>query len=259
MIKKKFDLLTLEIYNDRREAGYAAGMAAAAAIRKVLEEKGAARVIFAAAPSQNEMLETLTAAPGIDWRNVTAFHMDEYLGLAEDDPRRFSWYLETHVFGKVPFGEVNRISCPPRLTKMAVRNACVEYAKKLIEAPVDVVCLGVGENGHLAFNDPPAEFSPFTRWVKDVTLDEACRRQQVNDGCFPELDAVPRQAITLTIPALLAGESLICTVPGVRKREAVRRMLFGEISEESPASYLRTHENCVVFVDRECWGEDTKK
>jgi len=244
-----FDRLALKIHADRSASGRAAGTAAAAAIRDSLAQKGTARVIFAAAPSQNETLETLADAPGIRWQNVAAFHMDEYIGLDAGAPQRFSKFLDARLFEKLPFGAVNRISCAPGEDP---REVCAAYARLLAAAPIDVVCLGIGENGHFAFNDPPADFNDPLR-VKVVTLDEACRQQQVNDGCFPDLGAVPRQAVTLTVPALLSAGCLICTVPGPRKHGAVQRTLRGEISGDCPASVLRTHPNAAMFVDRACW------
>jgi glucosamine-6-phosphate deaminase len=244
-----FDQLALEIHPTRAASGHSAGTAAAAAIRAALAEKGSARVVFAAAPSQNETLETLADAPGIRWQNVAAFHMDEYIGLDAGAPQRFAKFLDARLFEKLPFGAVNRISCAPGEDP---REVCAAYARLLDAAPVDVVCLGIGENGHLAFNDPPADFNDPLR-VKVVTLDEACRQQQVNDGCFPNLGAVPRQAVTLTIPALLSAACLICTVPGPRKHAAVRAALLGEISGDCPASILRTHPNVTMYVDRACW------
>jgi len=233
--------------------GAAAGAAAAATIREILAAKSAARVIFAAAPSQNETLAALVAAPGIDWSRVSAFHMDEYLGLAPDAPQRFARYLETHLFGKVKFGAIHLIPCGSGETPQAV---CDAYARKLAEAPIDLVCLGIGENGHIAFNDPPADLND-PQAVRVVTLDEACRQQQVNDGCFPDIGAVPKQALTLTVPALLNATRLVCTVPGPRKHDAVRRTCFGEISGDCPASALRTHPGVTMYIDRDCWGEES--
>ncbi|MDR0338032.1 MAG: 6-phosphogluconolactonase [Planctomycetaceae bacterium] len=247
MFRKTIDQLVLEVHQDRCSAGRAAGMAAAEKLKTVLAEKGKARVIFAAAPSQNETLETLAHVSGIEWNKVTAFHMDEYIGLADDAPERFSFYLQTHIFNKCPFAEIHLLSGNnPQLI-------CNEYAQKLAMEPIDLICMGIGENGHIAFNDPPvADFNDL-QLVKIVELDQSCRQQQVHDGCFPDLDAVPKRAVTLTIPALMSGDCLICTVLGQRKGAAVRRMIAGNISTECPATILRTHKNCTVFVDRDCY------
>jgi glucosamine-6-phosphate deaminase len=246
-IKKTFDQLSLEIHPDRLSTGRAAASVAAEALRKALAEKEVVRVVFAAAPSQSEMLDTLVGLPEIDWSRVTAFHMDEYTRLADDAPQRFSHYLKVQIFDKLPFAEVNLI------TGDVPEEICRNYSEKLRAAPIDLVCMGIGENGHIAFNDPPVADFNDPKWVKLVDLDLACRQQQVNDGCFPTLDAVPEQAVTLTIPALMSGLCLVCTVPGRRKGQALQRMLSGKISTKCPASILRTHPRCFLFTDRECW------
>jgi glucosamine-6-phosphate deaminase len=243
-MKKVIDQLVLEVYPDRYSAGRAAGMLAAERLKTVLAEKGKARVIFAAAPSQNETLETLATVSGIDWNKVTAFHMDEYIGLADDAPERFSFYLKTHMFDRCPFGEIHLLS------GNNPQHLCEEYARKLVAEPIDLVCMGIGENGHIAFNDPPVADFNDPQLVKIVELDPICRQQQVNDGCFPDFDAVPKQAVTLTVPALMSGNYLICTVPGQRKAAALRRMISGNLSTECPATILRTHKNCTVFTDQ---------
>ena len=228
----------------RREMGRAAARAAADFLRRSLLEQEVVRAVFAAAPSQNEMLAALREAEGIDWNRVVAFHMDEYLGLDATAPQRFSAFLKERLFDRLPFREVHLIE--PEESR-AVEN----YEKLLKAAPIDLVCLGIGENGHLAFNDPPVANFADPVWVKVVDLDDACRRQQVNDGCFPTLDAVPKQAITLTIPALLSGKRLICTVPGSTKRQAVIRTLNDPISTDCPATILRNHNACTLFLDKD--------
>ncbi len=250
VVKQTFDKLVLSVYRNRAETGLAAGLAAASTLRTLLAEKERVRVVFAAAPSQNETLETLVAASGIDWKRVVAFHMDEYVGLDASAPQRFAQYLKTRIFDRLPFGEIHLMDGdnPKRL--------CSDYAQKLTAAPIDLVCMGVGENGHIAFNDPPVADFYDPKGVKIVELDLSCRQQQVNDGCFPNLDAVPKQAVTLTIPALFGAGQLIGTVPGERKRAAVHQMLHGEISTACPASILRTHPNCLMFVDSDCFGKD---
>lgn len=250
MQKEQIDRLNVEIYPTRLLMGQAAGRAAAEELKKVLARKNRARMVFAAAPSQNEVLETLVAEPGIDWSRVEAFHMDEYIGLPDDAPQRFSRYLKERLFDRLPFAEINLIEGgePDRL--------CENYARKLNAEPIDIICLGIGENGHIAFNDPPVANFNDPATVKIVRLDDLCRQQQVNDGCFPDFDSVPQQAVTLTIPALMSGVRLICTVPGRRKGPAVHRMLYGSVSTECPASVLRTHENCTLYLDRDCWSAD---
>jgi glucosamine-6-phosphate deaminase len=218
----------------------------AGAIRTRLAVAKGVRMIFAAAPSQEAMLEALLAEPGIDWRRVTAFHMDEYIGLAAGAPQRFSSWLGQRLFGRLPFAAVH-----PILPEPDPRAAAARYAALLEEEPIDIVCLGIGVNGHLAFNDPPAADFADPLDVKIVELDDICRRQQVDDGCFATLASVPERAITLTIPRLLRAERLFCVVPGARKREAVGRTLHGPITPLCPASVLRRHPNCILYLDAE--------
>lgn len=239
----KTEKLDTFVYDTRKEMGDAAGVAAAEAIKRVLSEKEYANVIFAAAPSQNEALDALVAAD-VDFTRVNAFHMDEYEGLSIDDSQSFARYLTDHLFSRVTFRSVNLIPA-----KEGAEAACEKYSSLLKDFPPDVVCMGIGENGHIAFNDPPvADFcDPFL--VKKVELDEICRNQQVHDGCFPTLDDVPKYAITLTVPALTSAKYLICTVPAPTKANAVKAMLCGEYGECCPATSLRKHENAKMFLD----------
>lgn len=239
----KTEKLDTFVYDTRKEMGDAAGVAAAEAIKRVLSEKEYANVIFAAAPSQNEALDALVASD-VDFSRVNAFHMDEYEGLSIEDGQSFARYLTDHLFSRVNFRSVNLIPA-----KEGAEAACEKYSSLLKDFPPDVVCMGIGENGHIAFNDPPvADFNdPFL--VKKVELDEICRNQQVHDGCFPTLDDVPKYAITLTVPALTSAKYLICTVPAPTKANAVKAMLCGEYGECCPATSLRKHENAKMFLD----------
>ncbi len=245
------DRLWVRVYADRAALGLAAGEEIAAALRARLARQPRVRMIFAAAPSQTELLAALGAAAGIDWDRVTAFHMDEYLDLAGDAPQRFGHFLREHLFARVHPGEIHYLAAGEISgdDEAAADAECARYAALLRSAPIDIVCLGIGENGHLAFNDPPvADFAdPAT--VKPVDLDGTCRRQQVHDGCFTTLAAVPRRALTLTIPALTAGARLCCTVPGPSKRAAIRRTLTGPIGTACPASILRRHPDCTLYTD----------
>ena len=244
MLKKiQTDKLTTEVYESRAAMGQAAGQAAADAIRAVLKEKDFANVIFAAAPSQNEMLDSLFASD-VDFSRVRAFHMDEYVGLCIDDAQSFARYLYDHAFSRAKFASVNYID-----TMKGIEESCLAYEKILKEFPPDVVCMGIGENGHIAFNDPPvADFhDPYL--VKKVELDMICRMQQVHDGCFPTLDDVPKYALTLTVPALMSAKTLICTVPAKSKAQAVKAMLEGTCGEHCPATALRFHDNAKMFLD----------
>ena len=203
-------------------------------------------MIFAAAPSQNELLAELRAAPDILWPRIEAFHMDEYQGLLAEAPQRFSNFLRRALFDHVSLQAAHLIDTQG----LAIEDEMRRYAALLEQAPIDLVCLGIGENGHIAFNDPPVDFAdPLP--IKQVELDEACRRQQVNDGAFPSLEMVPRRAVTLTVPALMRGESLCCVVPGERKAAAVNAMLAGPVNGACPASVLRRHPDCTLYLDAE--------
>jgi glucosamine-6-phosphate deaminase len=229
----------------RAQMGLKAARDIATDLRRILAIQPRARVIFAAAPSQSEMLGALVQEPDIDWARVTAFHMDEYIGLDPAAPQRFSLWLRRALFDLVPFGEVHIIDPDENASRVIP-----SYEKLLAEGPIDIVCLGIGTNGHLAFNDPPCDFEDGEA-VKVVTLDVACRQQQVDDGCFADIRDVPVHAITLTIPRLLAADKLFCCAPGRQKREAVRRTIQDRISPDCPATALRLHSNCYLYLDVE--------
>jgi len=243
------DRLKVNVYPTRQQLGQAAGADIAAKIRALQSAGKNLRMIFAAAPSQNETLATLVAATGIDWSRITAFHMDEYIGLPADAPQRFSRFLRDRLFDRVKPGVVHLIDSTNDITAEAKR-----YTDLLRQAPIDIVCLGIGENGHIAFNDPPvADFNdPLT--IKPVQLDNACRQQQVNDGCFPTFASVPTHALTLTIPTLMSGAHLFCSVPGQTKRNAVHRTLTDPISTACPSTILRQHPDCTLYVDQDSYG-----
>lgn len=233
---------------DRPTLENRAADALAETLRSLLGRQEKVRAVFAAAASQLGTLALLRAAPGIDWQRVEAFHMDEYVGLTADHASGFGNWLRHHFFDHVPLGAVNYIE-PEGDAEATARR----YAAELSQAPIDLVCLGIGVNGHIAFNDPPvADFNdPLT--VKVVELDAVCRQQQVDDGAFATFADVPGRAITLTIPQLLAGEHLICVVPGASKADAVRRTVHGPIETACPASILRLHPHCHLFVDQDSY------
>ncbi len=235
--------MEVRVAESAAELGAMAARDIGEALRRTLQMQPRVRVIFAAAPSQSAMLSALLRESGIDWQRVTAFHMDEYLGLAPDAPERFGNWLKREFFDHVPLGEVH-------LMQPENKDACRTYAALLNEAPIDMVLLGIGTNGHLAFNDPPADLKDPER-VRVVTLDQMCREQQVYDGCFPRLDAVPKQALTLTVPTLMAAEEMFCCVPGRHKSEAVKNMLEAPVSGMCPATALREHPRCTVYLDRD--------
>jgi glucosamine-6-phosphate deaminase len=244
MQTRTFDELMTLIFPSRAEMGRAAGEDAAAAIQRAIEAQGAARVILASAPSQNEVLAALTAS-AVDWSRVTIFHMDEYVGLPAGHPASFRHYQRERVLARIQPAAFHGIAGEAPDPETEGRR----YAALLAEAPIDAVCLGIGENGHIAFNDPPVADFTDRKLVKIVELDAMCRQQQVNDGCFPSLDMVPRHALTLTIPALIGGRALFCAVPGPRKAQAVRDTLLGPIATSCPASILRRHPRARLYLD----------
>ena len=206
--------------------------------------------MFAAAPSQNETLAALCAVPDIDWSKVHAFHMDEYISLPEDNPAGFRYYLREKILGRFSFASVNLLDG----NAVDPEEEAARYSRLLEAHPIDVCLCGIGENGHLAFNDPSvADFRDPLK-VKIVRLDQVCRTQQVHDGCFETLDEVPECALTVTVPALAAAACLICSVPASSKAEAVKHTLEDEISERCPATILRTHANAHLYLDRDSAG-----
>ncbi len=249
--KRKAGLAKVNIYKDRDSMAKAAAIECRKKIKYMVEQESHVRMVFAAAPSQTEFLSYLTAAPDIPWNCVTAFHMDDYIKLPRDAPQRFSNWLDQHLFSKVPFKKINKIA-----STGTPEDICARYAAQLSEDPINIVCLGIGVNGHLAFNDPPVADFEDKLDVKLVKLDDVCRQQQVDDGCFESFSEVPEYAVTLTIPQLMSAKSLICVVPGSHKKNAVKTALFGPISVSCPASILQTHKNAKIFLDQEAGSND---
>ncbi len=239
------DELNVRIYDTRAEMGLAAGKDFAAAVRELLKEKDHIRVIFAAAPSQNDFLAAITGDPSIDFSRIDAFHMDEYVGLDKHAPQAFGQFLRDRLFDLVPFRSVTFLDGEDPDTK----KTCAEYAALLNEEPVDIVCMGIGENGHIAFNDPAFAFFNDPEDVKIVELDDTCRMQQVHDGCFASFDEVPKYALTLTVPRLMRAQYHFCIVPAPTKAQAAKRMLTGEVAEECPCTILRTQPGSVLYLD----------
>ena len=242
---EQVDKLNVKVYQTHEEMGKAAAEEAAAAIRAAIAAKGEINMIFAAAPSQNEFLAHLIADKSIDFTKINAFHMDEYIGLPADAPQGFGNFLRERLFERVPFKTVNTIDS----TAADPEAECRRYAALLQAHPCDIVCMGIGENGHIAFNDPHVADFGDKAAVKVVALDETCRQQQVNDGCFARLDDVPTHALTLTIPTLTAPEAVFCIVPAKTKANAVYAALRGGITEACPASILRRHANATLYCD----------
>jgi glucosamine-6-phosphate deaminase len=243
----KKDNLSINIYNNRLEMGRAAAKAASEVIKKLIAGQKTVTMVFAAAPSQNEFLDALSCEPGIDWDKVTAFHMDEYIGLPETAPQKFAHYLKNRIFKKVNPGKVYYLNG----NNPDPEEECARYGRLLKEYPLDIACIGIGENGHIAFNDPDVANFGDPKQVKVVNLEYASRRQQVHDGCFNTLAEVPVQALTMTIPQLMSARQVFCMVPGSLKNNAVKTAVNGEITSQCPASILRRHERAALYLDRD--------
>jgi len=246
MLKKEFkvDNLDVKVYDTRKSMGLEAGNEAIAYLKDLLAKQDQVYIIFAAAPSQNEFLETVANAEGVDWSRVHALHMDEYVGLPADHPAGFGNFLTRAIFGKVPFGSVELIG-----TSADSEATIARYNKILSEHHVDIVFMGIGENGHIAFNDPHvADFNDPNR-IKKVDLDLKCRNQQVHDGCFEKLEQVPEYALTLTCPQLFSADRLFCVVPAATKADAVKATCQGPISEVCPATIMRRHKAATLYCD----------
>ncbi len=243
--------LNVAVYATRAQMGAAAGEALAETMRGLITEKGRAIGLFAAAPSQDETLAALVAAPDLEWTSVIAFHLDEYLGLNEDAPQSFRRYLIDRLVMRVPLAEFHGL----RGEAANPAAVCQNYARlmefKLEFKPPDFAALGIGENGHLAFMDPPVCDFNDPQVLKVVDLDEACRQQQVNDGCFATLNDVPRRALSVTVPTMMRCAKLVLSVPGARKQAAVERALNGPVTTACPASILRTHPDAWLYLDAE--------
>lgn len=243
----KTDALQVEIFETRDEMGKKAADDVAACIKKELETKDELNMIFAAAPSQNDVLFHLCEKTDIEWEKINAFHMDEYIGLPADAPQGFANFLKDRLFDKKPFKSVNLINC----SAQDPNEESARYSKLLQDNPTNIVVLGIGENGHIAFNDPPVADFDDKFLVKPVELDQICRQQQVNDGCFAKLDDVPKYALTLTIPALTRAAHMFCIVPCSTKAEAVKNTIYSEISTKCPATILRKHQDATLYCDKD--------
>ena len=241
----KADKLDVKIFENRTLMGECAARDIKAKIAELLADKAEINMIFAAAPSQNDVLKSLTEDKSVEWNRINAYHMDEYIGLDKDAPQGFGNFLKEHIFGLVPFKSVNYID----ISATDPEKEADRYAALLEANPTDIVVLGIGENGHIAFNDPPVADFEDKRLVKPVKLDEICRTQQVNDGCFKSIDDVPTHAMTLTVPTLVKAPYLFCIVPAKTKANAVYETLNGSIDEHCPASVLRTHDGAVLYLD----------
>jgi glucosamine-6-phosphate deaminase len=239
--------MTVEILPDLRSLGAAAAARAASLIREAVELRGEARILVATGNSQMQFIGSLAETPGIDWSAVTIFHLDEYAGISANHPASFRLWVKTRLADRV-HPRAAYYLCGDSLDLQQEAN---RYAKLIEEAPIDIAFAGFGENGHIAFNDPPvADFSDPVS-VKLVTLEEASRRQQVGEGHFPDLESVPRQALTLTCAAIFRAEAWICSVPELRKAKAVQCALEGPVSTACPASLIQKHPHAYLYLDKD--------
>lgn len=242
--ENKLDVLN---FPDRQTLGTSVAADVAMVIKDLLQVKTEISMLFAAAPSQNEFLSAFVSDTSIPWQQINAFHMDEYIGLPKDAPQRFGNYLKEHLFGKVPFKNVYYILEDEKGSPGIYER----YAALLHRHRIDIVCLGIGENGHIAFNDPHVADFNDRQQIKIVELDFKCRQQQVNDGCFRSVEEVPVKAVTLTIPVLMSARYLFCIVPGKSKAQAVYDTLYGPVDERCPATILRMKENARLYTDKD--------
>ena len=239
MIKMK-----IEIYNTPYELGVAAAKHAAQLLHKVIEANGTANIILATGTSQFETLNQLINE-NVDWPKVTMFHLDEYIGLPITHPASFRKYLKERFISKVDLKQVFLIN-----GEANAEQECKRLSDIIKQHPVDVALVGIGENGHLAFNDPPADFETEEPYII-VELDDVCRRQQMNEGWFNSIDEVPRRAISMSVKQIMKSKNIICSVPDKRKAAAVKNCLKNPVSNLYPASILQTHNNCIVYLDKD--------
>jgi glucosamine-6-phosphate deaminase len=236
----------IHILETKERCGVAAADKAAEVLKRAITAKGGACFIAATGASQFEFLKALTGETSIDWKRTTMFHLDEYIGLSEDHPASFRFYLQERLIGLVKPGEVHLIQGDAEDPYAECRRLRELFSGKR----VDVAFVGIGENGHLAFNDPPADFETEEPYIV-VELDEACRKQQLGEGWFTSLEDVPRQAISISIQQIMKSQAIICTVPDKRKAKAVRQCLEGEIATYHPASILRKHSRVFMYLDKD--------
>ncbi len=240
----KKDNLVCRVYENRDEMGKAAAKDAAEKIRELLKTQDEINMVFAAAPSQNDVLKHLLEED-VEWNKINAFHMDEYIGLENKFEKTFAYYLKTTIFDKVNLKSVNYVGSGD------VESVCKNYTDLLSSRKIDVVLCGIGENAHLAFNDPPVADFKDQAVIKAVKLDEICRNQQVNDKTFDTLDEVPQYAVTLTIPTMVSAKYMFCVVPTDKKAKAVYDTMHAEISEAVPATAMRNHPNAIMYTDKD--------
>lgn len=239
--------MEIKIFENKKILGQQSANHAASEIRKAIHNRGTARIILATGSSQFETLSHLIMARGIDWQKVIMFHLDEYVGMPETHRSSFRKYLKERFINKVPaLKKVHFI----RGDYANPEEECLRLSRIISSCPIDVALVGIGENGHLAFNDPPANFDTDEPYIV-VELDEACKYQQMGEGWFDSFDEIPSKAISMSVKQIMKSISIICSVPEERKAVAVKNCLEGEISNLYPASILQKHENCTIYLDVE--------
>ena len=237
--------MRVEVFPDKKSLSHAAAKNAAEILHNTIQKRGQARIIAATGAAQFDFLEVLTQAPGIDWAKVEMFHLDEYIGLPATHPASFRKFLLDRLINKTAMSRYHLLDGDQDPQKVIA-----EVTADIRKAPIDMAFVGIGENGHLAFNDPPANFDTDEAYIV-VELDEACRRQQMGEGWFKSLDDVPRHALSMTVKQVLKADRIIAIVPEKRKAEAVMKCFSGEITPMAPASILRTHQNTIVYLDND--------
>ena len=246
-MEKSFQIenLSVKIYGQTKEMGAAAADYVTRKLNGAIEKKGRANLILATGASQFSFLEALQTKE-IDWGKITVFHLDEYKGISESHPASFRKYLKERILNKVAPKKIYFLNGDAANLQLEIKN----YEEALQAHPIDIACIGIGENGHIAFNDPAVADFKDPKLVKVVELDEACRNQQLGEGWFPTFADVPKEAVTLTISAIMNCKAISCVVPDERKAQAVYNSLYGDISTSCPASILRTHPETVLFLDK---------
>ncbi len=243
---RQIENLKVRVYDDATEMGEAASAHVALYLKDTVMHRKKANLLLATGASQFAFLDALKKDPSIEWKKITVFHLDEYLNLSDQHPASFRKYLKERILDEVNPKKVYFLNGDAG----DIDSEIERYEALLKEHPIDVACIGIGENGHLAFNDPPVADFEDPKLVKVVELDKACRRQQLGEGWFDSLDDVPTHALSMTIPAIMNSKQISCVVPDERKAEAVHKALFGPVTTDCPASILRQHDDTVLFLDK---------
>lgn len=243
----KVDNLNIKVFETRKEMGDVAAAEAAKHLRQLGKEKDEINILFAAAPSQDDIYSSLLKEDGVPWEKINAMQLDDYIGVNNDSPQRFANYLKTHIFDHVKIKNAFMINCE----NPDIEEELLRYNNLIKNFPVDVSFIGIGENGHIAFNDPSVADFKDQNLIKIVELEATSRIQQVNDGCFENIEDVPTKALTVTIPAVLNSKMIFCVVPNITKANAVYNTLYKDVSEQYPSTILRRHKNATLYLDKD--------